>query len=115
MNPPELFYLQLEEPYRDQLLSLREHIVRYDPDITEAWKFNMPSFLYRSNRFCYLRMDQKKKMYYIGFNDGKWIDHPALTFEDRSRIKIFLLDPNTELPFNIIDSVIAAAIKLYKE
>ena len=113
MNPLELFYLQLEEPYRHQLLSLREHIISYDPDITEGWKFNMPSFLYKGNRFCYLRMDQKKKMYYLGFNDGKWIDHPALEFEDRSRIKVFFINPGTDLPFDTIDSIIAAAIKLY--
>jgi len=43
-------------------------------------------------------MYQKLKMYYVGFNDGKWIDHPALMFEDRSRIKIFLIDPNAALP-----------------
>ncbi len=75
----------------------------------------MPSFLYNGNRFCYLRMDQKLKMYYVGFNDGKWIDHPALMFEDRSRIKIFLIDPNAALPFETIDSIIKASIKLYQE
>ena len=115
MNPLDLFYLQLEEPNQDHLLSLRKHILDYGPDFTEAWKFNMPSFLYKGNRFCYLRMDQKRKMYYIGFNDGKWIDHPALMFEDRSRIKIFLIDPGANLPFETIDSIIEAAITLYRE
>ena len=115
MSPLDLFYLQLEEPYRDQLFALRKHVLDYDSDIIEAWKFNMPSFLYKGNRFCYLRMDQKRKQYYMGFNDGKWIDHPALDFEDRSRIKIFLLDPNANLPFKTIDSIIEDAIALYRE
>jgi hypothetical protein len=115
MSPLDLFYLQLEEPYRSQLLNLRQHILGYDPGITEAWKFNMPSFLYKGNRFCYLRMDQKRKRYYMGFNDGKWLNHPSLTFENRSRIKIFLLDSDADLPFGTIDSIIDAAIKLYKE
>lgn len=115
MSSLDLFYVQLEKPHRDQLVSLRKHVLGYSPDITEAWKFNMPSFLYKGNRFCYLRMDQKRNRYYIGFNDGKWINHPALDFEDRSRIKIFLIDPNEDLAFETIDSIIEAAIKLYDE
>jgi len=113
MSDLELFYLKLEEPHKDQLLDLRQHVLQFDPNITEAWKFNMPFFLYKGNRFCYFRPDQKSGNYYMGFNDGKWIDHPVLEFEKRSRIKIFPLDPNAELPFEIIDSIIKAAIALY--
>jgi hypothetical protein len=115
MDPLDFFYLQIQEHHRDHLLSLRKHILDYNPAITEAWKFNMPSFLYNGNRFCYLRMDQKRQQYYMGFNDGKWINHPALMFEDRSRIKIFLIDPNADLPFETIDSIIDTAIRLYRE
>jgi len=113
MNELNIFYLQLEEPHRDQLLALREHILQFDPNISEAWKFNMPFFVYNGNRFCYFRLDQKKGWYYMGFNDGKWIGHPALEFEKRSRIKIFPIDPDAELPIETIDSIIKAAIALY--
>jgi hypothetical protein len=50
----------------------------------------------------------------MGFNDGKWIDHPALTFEKRSRIKIFMIDPEVDRQLVTIDSILNAAIKLYK-
>jgi hypothetical protein len=113
MKELDLFYLQQEEPQREQLLALRKHILQYDPGITEAWKFNMPFFLYKGNRFCYFRLDQKSGNYYMGFNDGKWIDHPALTFEKRSRIKIFMIDPAHELPFETINSILKKAIGLY--
>jgi hypothetical protein len=113
MKEPDLFYLQLEEPYKSQLLLLRQHILAFDEDITEAWKFNMPFFFYKGNRVCYFRLDKKKGMYYMGFNDGKWVGHPEITFEDRSRIKIFLLDTSKDLPFATIDSILKAAISIY--
>jgi hypothetical protein len=113
MKEIDLFYLQLEEPYKRQLLFLRQHILEFDEDITEAWKFHMPFFFYKGNRFCYFRLDKKRNMYYMGFNDGKWVGHDALTFEARTRIKIFLLDPAIPLPIGTINSILKAAISIY--
>ncbi|HZX58961.1 MAG TPA: DUF1801 domain-containing protein [Mucilaginibacter sp.] len=107
------FYLEKDEPLKSCLLNLHDHILHFDKDITEAWKFNMPFFCYKGNRFCYFRMDQKKGIPYLGFNDGKWVEHPALTFEQRSRIKILLIDPDIDLPLETIDSILKMAIKLY--
>jgi hypothetical protein len=109
----DLFYLQKEEPVRGCLLFLREYILNYDKDITEAWKYNMPFFCYKGNMFCYFRMDKKREMPYLGFRDGKWIDHPQLIFEKRSRIKILLLDPEADLPIETIDAILKMAINLY--
>lgn len=114
MQELDLFYLQLEEPNKSSLSALRQHILAFDSDITEARKFNMPFFFYKGNRFCYFKVDRKLGTPYLGFNDGKWIDHPELTFEDRSRIKIFMVDPNQPLPFATIDSILKAALELYK-
>jgi hypothetical protein len=113
MQELDLFYLQQDEPVKSCLMHLRQHILNYAPSISEAWKFNMPFFFYKGNRFCYFRMDQKSDMPYLGFNDGKWIDHPALTFEKRSRIKIFMIDPIVSLPLETLDSVLKAAIAIY--
>ncbi len=107
------FYHEKDEPLKSCLLNLREDILNFDKNITGAWKFNMPFFCYKGNRFCYFRMDQKKGIPYLGFNDGKWIDHPALIFEQRSRIKILLIDPAVDLPLDMIDIILNAAIKLY--
>jgi hypothetical protein len=107
------FYFEKEEPIKRSLLALREHILNFDKEITETWKFNMPFFCYKGNRFCYFRMDQKKGIPYLGFNDGKWIDHPGLTFEKRSRIKILLIDSAVPLPLDIIDTILKVAIALY--
>jgi hypothetical protein len=111
MNEIDIFYLEKEEPVKSCLLSLREHILNYN--ITEAWKFNMPFFCYKGNMVCYLWTHKKTGQPLIGFRDGKWIEHPALTFEKRSRIKIFLVDPETDLPFDTVDSILKIAIGLY--
>ncbi|MFI5162324.1 MAG: DUF1801 domain-containing protein [Sphingobacteriales bacterium] len=113
MNELDLFYLKLEEPHKSSLPALRQYILDSNPNITEGWKFNMPSLLYKGKRFCYFRLDQKTGEYYMGFNDGKWIDHPALEFEKRSRIKIFPIDTGLQLPNETIDLIIKAAIALY--
>jgi hypothetical protein len=108
------FLFQKDEPARSCLLNLREHILSYDPDITEVFKFNMPFFCYKGESFCYLSVYKKGGMPYAGFTDGKRIDHPNLVRGDRARIKILPLDPEADLPRDIIDSVLKAAIGLYK-
>ena len=44
----------------------------------------------------------------------KRFDEPFLIQEDRSRMKILLLDPNTDLPLHTIKDVLQKAISLYK-
>ncbi|HTI60977.1 DUF1801 domain-containing protein [Mucilaginibacter sp.] len=113
MQELDLFYLQLDEPNKSCLSTLRGHILAFDIHITEAWKFNMPFFFYKGNRFCYFKVDRKLGTPYLGFNDGKWIDHPGLVFEDRSRIKIFMVDPTKPLPVETIGSILKAATVIY--
>ena len=110
----ELFILEKDEPVTSLFFSAREHILNYDPNITEAYKFNMPFFYYKDERFCYLSVYKKDGMPYIGFVEGKRFEHPALIQGERARIKIFPLDPGADLPFDMIDSVLKAALNLYK-
>lgn len=98
-----------------KLLScLREHILNYNPNITEAWKYRMPFYCYKGKMFCYLWTHKKNGLPYIGIVEGKKIDHPALIIEDRARMKIMLLDPNTDLPIETIDSILKTALSFYK-
>ena len=41
------FYLQKDEPVKGCLLFLRNYILNYDKNITEAWKYGMPFFCYK--------------------------------------------------------------------
>ncbi|WP_435353307.1 DUF1801 domain-containing protein [Emticicia sp. SJ17W-69] len=108
------FYLQLDEPNKSCLLALRDIILAQDKDITVAWKYKLPFFCYKEKMFCYLWIRPKTKHPYIGFVEGKHIEHPDLLAEKRSRIKILLFDPNEDLPIEIIETIIQKAIHLYK-
>ncbi|HTD39651.1 MAG TPA: DUF1801 domain-containing protein [Mucilaginibacter sp.] len=113
MRELDLFYLQKEEPVKGCLLFLRQHILQFDEDITEAWKYRMPFFCYKGKMFCYVWIHKKTGLPFLGMVNGKWLDHPQLIFEDRARIKIFLLDPNSDLPIETIDTILKMGIALY--
>lgn len=114
MTELDNFYLQQDEPTKSCLLALREIILQQDPETTTAWKYGMPFFCYKGKMFCYLWFHKKHKQPYIGIVEGKRFDEPFLIQEDRSRMKIMLIDPNEDLPLQPIENVLQKAIKLYK-
>ena len=114
MREIDNYYLQKEEPIKSCLLFLREHILNYNSNITEAWKYKMPFFCYKGKMFCYLWVHKRNGLPYIGIVEGRRIDHPALIIEDRARMKIMLLDPTTDLPIETIDSILKIALSFYQ-
>lgn len=108
----DLFFLQKDEPVKSCLLFLRDHILAYNKDITEAWKYNMPFYFYKGDRFCYLWVNKKTQQPYIGFTDGKRMEHPQLIAEDRSRMKIVLINTDEDIPVDTIDEVIKMALDI---
>jgi hypothetical protein len=114
MNALENYYEKLEEPAKSCLLALRTLILNQDKDVSAAWKYGMPFFCYKGKMFCYLWVHKKHRQPYIGLVEGKYFDESFLIGEDRSRMKIMLLDPNKDLPIGTIKTVIQKAIDLYK-
>lgn len=113
MKDIDLYFLQKDEPVKSCLLFMRQHILSFDSNITEAWKYRMPFFCYKGKMFCYLWVHKTNGLPYIGIVEGLKIEHPDLLIEKRSRMKIMLLDPNVDLPLEIIDSILRKAISLY--
>ena len=113
MREIDQYYLSREEPVRGCLQFLRTYILNFDPHLTEAWKYRMPFFCYKGKMMCYLWMHKKHNQPYIGFVDGKRLNHPALIAEKRSRIKILLIDPAQDIPINEINAIVKEVIALY--
>jgi hypothetical protein len=113
MKELDLFYLQKDEPLKSCLLFLRDHILVYDKNITEAWKYKMPFFCYRGKIFCYLWVNKKTRQPYIGIVEGRKIEHPLLIIEKRSRMKIMLLNAEEDIPVDAINLILKMAIGLY--
>ena len=114
MRPIDTYYLEQEEPTKSCLQFLREHILKQDAHITEAWKYRMPFFCYRGKMFCYLWVHKKLHLPYLGVVEGKRINHPGLIQEKRARMKILLLYPTQNMPMKTIDSILKKMLALYQ-
>jgi Domain of unknown function (DU1801) len=108
------YYLSKDEPNKSCLLALRSIILQQDKDITETQKWGMPCFCYKKKMFCYLWADKKTGEPYILMVEGKYLDHPKLEEGDRSRMKIFRVNPNKDLPIKTIENILRKGINLYK-
>jgi len=108
------YFLQKDEPVKSCLLFLRGHILNFDKNITEAWKYKMPFYCYKGKMFCYLWTHKKNGLPYIGIVEGRKIDHPLLIQEARARMRILLVDPTSDLPIEAIDEVLKIALAFYK-
>ena len=108
------YFLEKEEPVKGCLLFLREHILKQDTNITEAWKYGMPFYCYKGKMFCYLWVHKKHFQPYIGIVEGAKIQHPELIQEKRARMKILLIDANKDIPVKKINGILKDVLKLYK-
>ncbi len=108
------YYLQKHEPVKSCLLALREIILQQDKVITEAWKYRMPFFCYKKKMFCYLWVHKKTGQPYLGIVEGKRISHPNLIIENRSRMKIMMMDAEKDLPIQTIKKILKAVLKIYR-
>ncbi|MGI9552945.1 MAG: DUF1801 domain-containing protein [Aurantibacter sp.] len=108
------FYLKQQEPNKSCLLAMRTIILSQDAAITETRKYGMPCFCYRQKMFCYLWVDKKSGEPYFLMVEGKHLNHPGLETGSRSRMKIFRVDPNKDLPLTTINLIMNQALDLYK-
>jgi hypothetical protein len=108
------FYLSKEEPNKSCLLALRSIILNQDENVTETMKYGMPCFCYRKKMFCFLWTDKKSNEPYILFVEGKHLDHPSLEKGNRTRTKIFRINPTIDLPIQTIELLLNTALDLYR-
>lgn len=110
----DLFYLNQEEPNKGCLLVLRKIILNEDSEISETKKYGMPCFCYKKKAFCYLWTDKKTTEPYLLMVEGKLLKNKGLEEGNRSRMKIFRVDPNKDIPVDKINALLNDAINLYK-
>ena len=108
------YYLNKAEPNKSCLLALRSTILNQDANITETKKWGMPCFCYKKKMFCYLWTDKKTDKPYLLMVEGKHLDHPQLEQGDRTRMKIFRVNPDEDLPIKTIVNILQNALDLYR-
>lgn len=109
------FYLNQEEPNKSCLLALRSILLEQDAHVTETRKYGMPCFCYKKKMFCYLWTDKKTQEPYLLLVEGNLLDHPLLEKGDRSRMKIFRVDPNKDLSIATIKELLGMALDIYRK
>lgn len=109
------YYLTKEEPNKSCLLALRSIVLGQDENIIETKKYGMPCFCYKKKMFCYLWTDKKTEEPYLLMVEGKYLDLPELEQGNRSRMKIFRVNPNKDLPIKTINNILKAALDLYRD
>ena len=114
MRVVDNYYLNQVEPQKSCLLALRNIILNQDRDVTETIKYGMPCFCYKKKMFCYLWTDKQTNEPYILFVEGKHLEHYELEKGTRSRMKIFRIDPNKDLPVKTIELLLNDALNLYR-
>lgn len=112
---PDNYYLNKTEPNRSCLLALRNIILNQDTNVTETKKWGMPCFCYKKKMFCYLWTDKKTDEPYLLMVEGKYLDHPQLEEGDRTRMKVFRINPNEDLPIKTIINILQKALDLYRK
>jgi len=114
VNELQNYYLNKEEPNKSCLLALRSIILDQDNNVSETRKWGIPCFCYKKKMFCFLYTDKKTTKPYVLFVEGKHLDHPQLEIGDRSRMKIFRVNPNQDLPLKTIETILQNALDLYR-
>lgn len=108
------FYLGKKEPIKSCLLTLRDIILDRDSDIIETRKYGMPCFCYKSKMLCYLWVDKKTNEPYILMVEGRHLDHPQLEKGNRSRMKIYRIDPNKDIPSKTVIEILDMGLDIYR-
>ncbi|AJW65126.1 hypothetical protein VO54_03700 [Elizabethkingia miricola] len=114
MEQLQNYYINKVEPNKSCLLALRDIILKQHPDITETRKWGMPCFCYKKKVFCYLWTDKKTDKPYILMVEGKYLSHPELEEGNRTKMKIFSVNPNQDLPIGTIEIILQTALDLYR-
>jgi len=114
LRPVDNYFLQKEEPLKSCLQFLRQHILNYNENILEAWKYGTPFYSYNKKMCCYLWVHKKYLQPYIGFVEGARLQHQDLLQENRVRIKILLIDPHKNIPVKKINGILKDMVALYK-
>lgn len=113
-NPNDSFYLNQSEPNKGCLIALRLIILSHDDSLSETRKYSMPCFIQNKKALCYLWVDKKTTEPYLLMVDGQKLHHPMLEQGSRSRMKIFRVNPNSDIPLSAIKEILNEALALKK-
>ncbi len=111
--PSELenYYLKQTEPIQGCLLALKSIIMGISPLITHERKYQIPFFYYKGKKLSYLWVTKKKLQ--VGFVEDKCLQKPIEGVRLKDRYQSIIVNPNEDIPVEIILENLKGLIKLY--
>ncbi|MGE5428371.1 MAG: hypothetical protein ACM3O8_10780 [Methylococcaceae bacterium] len=113
MNASDEFYLKYKEPYQACLLALRYIVMMMDENITQEIRYQIPLFNYKGKKLAILWVSGKKLLF--GFVTDKSILPVINGKKPRNRYEMIEIDPNADIPKDMIIARLQQKIKLYDE
>lgn len=113
MNASDEFYLKYKEPYQGCLLALRYIVMKLDENIKQEIRYQIPYFTYKGKKLAILWVSGKKLLF--GFVTDKSILPIINGKKPRNRYEMIEIDPNADLPKDMITDRLQQKIKLYDE
>lgn len=107
------YFLSEPEPNQSCLLALRQFILAYNDGLTEGFGYKMPQYKYKGKPFCYLWVDKKTSQPYILIVKGSLISQPGLVQDGKSKMRKLYINPNEDIPEEIISEVFALLLPFY--
>ena len=110
MNPLDAWFEALPSGHRETLLFLRKLLTAPPHCLEERYAWRIPVY-YRNDRYlCYLYHEAKRGRSYLAFVRATHFVHPLLRAEGRKQIRILQLDPDSDVPVEAIEQVLAQAL-----
>lgn len=107
----EQYYAKQPEPIQGCLLALKDIILAISPYVTHQRKFQIPFFYYNDKKICFLWVTRKKLL--LGFVEDKKIHSPASGEKLKDKFEHLVIDPDADLPLELILEKIGRLIELY--
>lgn len=107
------FFIKHSEENNACFQFLRGHILSFDENITEHYKWKLPFYYYKGKMFCYLWTDKKTNMPYVCFAKGSKSNNPHLELGTRKTMKSLTINPNEDIPVEVLNEILTEMAQLY--
>lgn len=111
-NQLEEYYLRRPEPFQGCLLALKQIILNLDERITLERKYQIPFFCFQGKKLAFLWMNRKKLM--LGIVTDKHVYLPMDGMKQKDRLEMVQIDPNADLPVEMIVAKLKEQIRMYE-
>lgn len=101
---------QQKPEYAEIMLFLRRHLLSYNKNICETFKYMTLYYEYRGKGICYMHL--KDDYVYLGFTGGGKLKHLKLVAEGRKFIKVFKCFINKNIDLKSLNAILKNACEV---